>query len=147
MQEDLVAFDFACDEAQAADVVAVEPGAVGQGGRVAADDDRAQRHVDLVDGIGGEELEQQVAPRFDEEMANPARGEAFEDPVDRDVAVAVCDEVQQMLGDVGIPDRLGKIGVDPARVPDLVEVAIKNVGPNPRRTGIDDMRQLIESAL
>jgi len=52
-----------------------------------------------------------------------------------------------MLGDVGIPDRLGKIGVDPARVPDLVEVAIKNVGPNPRRTGIDDMRQLIESAL
>ena len=66
---------------------------------------------------------------------------------DRDVAVVVCDEVQRMLGDVGIPDRLGKIGVDPARVPELVEAAIRNVGPNPRRTSVDDMRQLIESAL
>ena len=66
---------------------------------------------------------------------------------DREVADRACDEVHRMLGDVGLPDRLGQIGVDPARVPELVAVAIKNVGPNPRRTSADDLRKLIESAL
>jgi alcohol dehydrogenase class IV len=66
---------------------------------------------------------------------------------DREVADRACNEVQQMLADVGVPDRLGKIGVDATRIQDLVDVAIKNVGPNPRRTNADDMRTLIESAL
>lgn len=66
---------------------------------------------------------------------------------ERDVAAGVCDEVERLLSDVGLPDRLSKIGVDRARVSELVDVAIKNVGPNPRRTSVDDMRQLIESAL
>ena len=88
VQEDLVALDLAREQAQAAHVVAIEAGAVGERRRVAADDDRAQRHVHLVDRIGGEELEQQVAARFDQEMVDAARGEALEDPADRRVAVA-----------------------------------------------------------
>ena len=88
MQEDFVALDLAREQVQAPHVVAIEAGAVGQRRRVAADDDRAERHVHLVDRAGGEELEQQVAARLDQEMLDAARGEALEDPVDRRVAVA-----------------------------------------------------------
>ena len=88
VQEDLVASTSLATQAQAAHVGAVEAGAVGQRRRVAADDDRAQRHVHLVDRIGGEELEQQVAAGFDQQTLDAARGERVEDPGDRQVAVA-----------------------------------------------------------
>lgn len=65
---------------------------------------------------------------------------------DTTVATRVCDEVESLVRDVGVPDRLGRIeGIDRARVPELVEIAIRNVGPNPRQTTRDEMRSLIES--
>jgi alcohol dehydrogenase class IV len=63
------------------------------------------------------------------------------------VAESVCAEVGQLVRDVGVPERLSAIGVDGSRVSDLVEIALKNVGPNPRRTSRDEMRALIESML
>jgi alcohol dehydrogenase class IV len=66
---------------------------------------------------------------------------------DGEVAERACAEVHRMLHDTGVPDRLSQIGVDPSRMAELVDVAIKNVGPNPRRTLPEDLRRLIESAL
>ena len=65
---------------------------------------------------------------------------------DVEVGDRVCDEVSGLVRDVGVPDRLGAIDIDRARVPELVAIALKNVGPNPRRTSSEDMRALIESA-
>lgn len=62
------------------------------------------------------------------------------------VGERVCAAIESLVRDVGVPDRLGALDIDRARVPDLVAIALKNVGPNPRRTSADDMRALIESA-
>jgi alcohol dehydrogenase class IV len=65
-----------------------------------------------------------------------------------DVAVAerVCDAVEQLVRDVGVPVHLSAIAVDRTRIADLTEIAMKNVGPNPRRTSVEDMKALIETA-
>ena len=65
---------------------------------------------------------------------------------DVEVGERVCDEVARLVRDVGVPDRLSAIEVDRGRIPELVAIALKNVGPNPRRTSSEDMRALIESA-
>lgn len=65
-----------------------------------------------------------------------------------DVTVAdrVCDAVEQLVRDVGVPTHLASINIDRASIPDLVAIALRNVGPNPRRTSADEMKALIETA-
>jgi alcohol dehydrogenase class IV len=62
------------------------------------------------------------------------------------VAECVCEAVERLVQDVGVPTHLASINVDRARIPDLVAIALRNVGPNPRRTSADEMKALIETA-
>lgn len=62
------------------------------------------------------------------------------------VAERVCAAIERLVSDVGVPTHLGQIDVDRARIPELVAIALKNVGPNPRRTSEADMKELIETA-
>lgn len=57
----------------------------------------------------------------------------------------VVEEVQALLADLGVPTTLSEIGVTREVVPDLVDVAIGNVGPNPRQTTKEDIERLILS--
>lgn len=57
----------------------------------------------------------------------------------------VIEELQSLLVDLGVPTTLSEIGVTREVVPELVEVAIGNVGPNPRRTTKEDIERLILS--
>ncbi len=63
-----------------------------------------------------------------------------------DAAEALVAEIRGMLADFDLPATLGAIGIDRKVVPELVEVALGNVGPNPRRTGRDDLERLISAA-
>lgn len=62
------------------------------------------------------------------------------------VAERVCDAVEQLVRDVGVPTHLASIGIDRTRIPDLTAIALRNVGPNPRRTSSEEMKALIETA-
>jgi alcohol dehydrogenase class IV len=64
----------------------------------------------------------------------------------REVAKRLVDELHQLLADLGIPARLSAIGVGRELIPDLVKVALKNVGPNPRRTTAEDLQKILEAA-
>lgn len=57
----------------------------------------------------------------------------------------VVEELQSLLVDLGVPTTLSEVGVTREVVPNLVEVAIGNVGPNPRRTTKGDIERLILS--
>ena len=61
----------------------------------------------------------------------------------REVAARTVDEIHQLLRDLDLPVRLRDVGVDKEKVPALVEVAIKNVGPNPRRTTAKDLEKIL----
>jgi alcohol dehydrogenase class IV len=63
----------------------------------------------------------------------------------RDVAARAIDEVRQLLADLDLPTRLRDIGVVQERLPEVVEVAIKNVGPNPRRTSPHDLAAILSA--
>lgn len=63
-----------------------------------------------------------------------------------EVARRVVTEAESLLVDLGVPGSLTEIGIQRDVIPDLVDVAIGNVGPNPRRTTRDELRQLIEAA-
>lgn len=64
-----------------------------------------------------------------------------------DIAERVVSEARQLLVDLDVPATLGAIGVEAKTVPALVDVAIGNVGPNPRRTTREDIKAIIESVL
>lgn len=66
---------------------------------------------------------------------------------ERDIAQRACDEIAALQLELGIPSRLREIGVTEAHIPDLVRVALKNVGPNPRRTDAKDLEALLASML
>ena len=63
----------------------------------------------------------------------------------RDIAARAVDEVRQLLVDLDLPTRLRDVGVPQDRLSDVVEVAIKNVGPNPRRTSPQDLSAILSA--
>lgn len=65
----------------------------------------------------------------------------------RDVAHSVVQEISYLLDELGIPRRLGEVGVLESQIPDLVQVAAKNVGPNPRRTTAQDLENILRAVL
>jgi len=64
----------------------------------------------------------------------------------REVAARTVEEVHQLLRDLDVPLRLRDVGVTEDKLPALVEVAIKNVGPNPRRTTAKDLQGILLAA-
>jgi len=63
----------------------------------------------------------------------------------REVAARATDEVRQLLADLDLPSRLRDVGVPENRLPEVVEIAIKNVGPNPRRTSPHDLAAILSA--
>jgi alcohol dehydrogenase len=63
----------------------------------------------------------------------------------REVAARAIDEIRQLLVDVDLPTRLRDVGVPQERLPEVVDVAIKNVGPNPRRTSPQDLAAILSA--
>ncbi len=63
----------------------------------------------------------------------------------REVAMRVVDEVQQLLRELDVPMRLQDVGVPEDKITKLVEVALKNVGPNPRRTAAVDLEKILRA--
>lgn len=59
-------------------------------------------------------------------------------------ARAVVEDVEALISDLRIPTRLSELGVERAQISQIVEIALGNVGPNPRRTTKQDLEQLIE---
>lgn len=64
----------------------------------------------------------------------------------REVASRAIDEIRQLLLDLDLPIRLRDVGVPQEKLPAIVEVAIKNVGPNPRRTSEQDLTAILSAA-
>jgi len=63
----------------------------------------------------------------------------------REVAMRTIDEVRQLLTDLDLPTRLRDVGVPQERLQEVVDVAIKNVGPNPRRTSPKDLSAILSA--
>lgn len=63
----------------------------------------------------------------------------------REVAMRAIDEIRQLLMDLDLPTRLRDVGVPQERLQEVVEVAIKNVGPNPRRTSPQDLSAILSA--
>jgi 1,3-propanediol dehydrogenase len=63
----------------------------------------------------------------------------------REVATHAIDEIRQLLTDLDLPTRLRDVGVPQERLQEVVEVAIKNVGPNPRRTSPQDLSAILSA--
>ncbi len=63
----------------------------------------------------------------------------------REVAMRVVDEIQQLLRELDVPMRLRDVGVPEDKITKLVEVALKNVGPNPRRTNAADLEKILHA--
>jgi alcohol dehydrogenase len=63
----------------------------------------------------------------------------------REVAMHAVDEIRQLLTDLDLPTRLRDVGVPQERLQEVVEVAIKNVGPNPRRTSPQDLSAILSA--
>ena len=63
----------------------------------------------------------------------------------REVAMHAIDEIRQLLTDLDLPTRLRDVGVPQERLQEVVEVAIKNVGPNPRRTSPQDLSAILSA--
>ena len=61
----------------------------------------------------------------------------------REIATQTVEEIHQLLRDLDVPLRLRDVGVTEDKLPALVEVAIKNVGPNPRRTTAKDLENIL----
>lgn len=76
-----------------------------------------------------------------EAMDIPTRG------TPREVAKTLIDEISFLLDELGVPRRLSDVGVQEEHIPDLVNVALKNVGPNPRRTNARDLEAILRSIL
>ena len=63
----------------------------------------------------------------------------------REVAARVVDEIHLLLRDLDVPLRLRDVGVADDKIPALIEVALKNVGPNPRRTSAADLERILRA--
>jgi alcohol dehydrogenase len=63
----------------------------------------------------------------------------------REVSMRAIDEIRQLLTDLDLPTRLRDVGVPQERLQEVVEVAIKNVGPNPRRTSPQDLSAILSA--
>jgi len=70
-------------------------------------------------------------------MAIPADG------TPREVASRTVTEIQQLLQDLDMPTRLRDVGVSQDKLTAVVDVALKNVGPNPRRTSAKDLEKIL----
>lgn len=63
----------------------------------------------------------------------------------REIANTLVDEISYLLDELGVPRRLRDVGVQESHLPDLVQVALKNVGPNPRRTNAKDLETILQA--
>lgn len=63
----------------------------------------------------------------------------------REVAARVIDEIHLLLRDLDVPLRLRDVGVTEDKIPALIEIALKNVGPNPRRTSAADLERILRA--
>jgi 1,3-propanediol dehydrogenase len=63
----------------------------------------------------------------------------------REVSMRAIDEIRQLLTDLDLPTRLRDVGVPQERLQEVVEVAIKNVGPTPRRTSPQDLSAILSA--
>lgn len=63
----------------------------------------------------------------------------------RELANRVVDEMSHLLDELGIPRRLRDVGVQESQIPSLVQIALKNVGPNPRRTSEHDLETILRT--
>lgn len=62
----------------------------------------------------------------------------------RRAAAVVVEEVEALIADLRVPDRLGPLGVSRNQISEIVDIAHGNVGPNPRKTSKEDLTRLIE---
>lgn len=65
----------------------------------------------------------------------------------REIARELVDEISHLLDELGVPRRLSEVGVQESHIPDLVQVALRNVGPNPRRTSAQDLERILRTIL
>jgi len=65
----------------------------------------------------------------------------------REIAKRLTDEISCLLDELGVPRRLRDVGVHEDHIPDLVQVALRNVGPNPRRTNAQDLENILRTIL
>lgn len=65
----------------------------------------------------------------------------------REIAEQLVDEISHLLDELGVPRRLSEVGVQESHVPDLVQVALRNIGPNPRRTTAQDLERILRAIL
>ena len=63
----------------------------------------------------------------------------------REVAARAIGEIRQLLVDLELPTRLRDVGVPKDKLSAIVDVAIKNVGPNPRRTSPQDLAAILSA--
>lgn len=76
-----------------------------------------------------------------EALGEPVKGEPHYIAGEKAIAA-----ISRLCRDVGIPENLTQIGIDPASIEGLVEIAMQNVGPNPRRTSREDLKRIFARA-
>ncbi len=84
-------------------------------------------------------------PERFEQMANAMGISTAGTP--RENAHVLVEEMSALLDELGVPRRLKDVGVNESQIPGLVEVALKNVGPNPRRTSAKDLENILRSIM
>jgi alcohol dehydrogenase len=86
-----------------------------------------------------------------ERFVNVARalGEDVDGLSLRDAAAFSFDAVRSLSDDIGIPARLGDVGLREEHIDEVAAEAIKsgNVAVNPRRTTVEDLRAILREAL
>jgi alcohol dehydrogenase class IV len=88
-------------------------------------------------------------------IANPPKYRTFAQALGLQVTgksdSKVCDmlveELFRLLSDIGIPSRLGDIGLADIDIKEVAKVAASNSGPNPRSTTSKDLETLLQEAL
>ncbi len=63
----------------------------------------------------------------------------------REISEWLVQDIDTLLDELHIPRKLSELGVQQAQIPDLVQVALKNVGPNPRRTNAADLERILRT--
>lgn len=67
----------------------------------------------------------------------------------REAALSAIEAVRNLAADVGIPERLSHVGLDPSHIPQLAAYAVKDacVITNPRDVSVEDVEQILREAL
>ena len=78
-----------------------------------------------------------------------ALGEHISGLDQRQAAQAAITAVRHINADLGIPAKLGDVGVDTARIPTMARIAMQsgNIAVNPRKTSQRDLEILFQQAI